>query len=87
LSFFGAVYLALIYLLPQIQYALMPVQSGWIGGIGFLIATAVAMDTLADLAHWWKRDYGEPVGEEFADAITVAIEIPDQPRTRENGIQ
>lgn len=86
LSFFGAVYLTLIYLLPLIQFTLFPVQSGWIGGIGFLIATAVAMDTLADLAHRWKQDYGEPVGEEFADAIAVAIEIPDQPQIREKGL-
>ncbi len=86
LSLFGGVYLAVIYLLPEILYALMPVLPGPIGGIGFLIATVVAMDTLADLAHRWNLDYGsKPVSEEFGDAVAIAMEIPDQPRVRAKG--
>lgn len=82
LSLVGGSYLAVVYLLPEAFYMANPNLPGNIGGIGFLIATAVAMDTLAALAHRWKGSYGEPPGEEFGDAIAVAVAIPDQPKVR-----
>lgn len=78
LSLVGGVYLAvMVTLLPEVLYGVLPNLPASIGGIGFLIAVAVAMDTLAELAHRLRRTgEGIPPG----DAIAIAMEIPDQPR-------
>ncbi len=77
LSVIGGSFLALVYLFPEMLYAFLPQLPGAIGGPGFLLAVAVALDTMRDVAlrlHWGSRR--PPPGE----AMAIAMELPDQPR-------
>lgn len=82
LSLFGGLYLAAVYLLPEFLHGVIPALPGQIGGAGFLVAVAVAMDTLADLAHRLRRNRS---GGPPSEAVAIAMDIPDRPRVSATG--
>ena len=57
-TFFGALSLAIITVLPFIVIKLTHVQSFWLGGTSLLIVVGVALDTVQQLqAHLVMRHY------------------------------
>ncbi len=77
LSLMGGCLLALIYAVPEALSRAYPLLPGPIGGAGFLVAVAVALDTLRDISlrrHWGRGR--PPPGE----AMAVAMERPERSR-------
>lgn len=75
LSLIGGCLLALVYVVPEILSRAFPLSPGWIGGAGFLVAVAVALDTMRDISlrrHWGG---GRPPPSE---AVAIAMERPER---------